>query len=175
MSFSIASNMVNEILDFLPENKIILELGTGSGTQILAEHYSVISIENQPKWHTGHSKLFHVPLKLCSELGLPQSFWQRFKEATYWYDVDILKKVLEECTYDMLLIDGPKYGRTRIAMWWFYSQLFDMTVPVVVDDVHRTYDWAVATNIARNKNVYDFKVFLAQGDKAGVNMFAVIK
>jgi hypothetical protein len=51
-----------------------------------------------------------------------------------WYDLEILEEALQGLEYDLLLIDGPTYGR-----WEFPNNLylFDTSVPMVFDDVNR--------------------------------------
>ena len=36
-------------------------------------------------------------------------------------------------------------------MWIYYSRIFDTSVPVLVDDVHRDYAWMIARRIAHIK------------------------
>ena len=38
------------IKDILPDGKIILEFGSGFGTEQLAKHYKMYSIENYKEW-----------------------------------------------------------------------------------------------------------------------------
>jgi len=163
----------DELRSLVEPGATILELGTGDGTPILAETYNVISIEDQPEWHVGASRLIHVPLVDCRELQLPDSFWKHFK-ATTWYDVDILKTALEGLSYDALIVDGPGSARNRAAMSHFYKELFDTSVPVIVDDIHRNQDWAVARQIARVKGSLDFQVSIRdfEGHRC---VYAVIK
>jgi len=170
---NISSSVVDAILEFLPKGKTILELGTGEGTKLLAEHWKVISVENNPAWHLGVSELLHVPL-WGIENTVPRDnveFWEKFPEASRWYNPVILKEKLTGVKYDVILIDGPMGGPRRVGMWWHYASLFDTSVPVIVDDVHREYDWLVAAKIAEIKGVKDFKVVQGEGHK----MTAVIR
>lgn len=173
MPHYIASNLITEVSNIISPGSTVLEIGTGEGTKALVD-FNVISIEHNPKWHTGHSKLIHVPLVEVAKLNLPNSFEKRFPDASYWYNPTTLTKALTGIQYDAILIDGPNGGAKRAAMWWFYDKLFNIEVPVIVDDVHRQYDWLVATKIARVKNVKSFSVYLAEGNKKDNNMFTVI-
>lgn len=146
----ISYELVEAFLEFLPEGSIILELGTGPGTQKLSKHFKVISIENKPRYHTGHSELVHIPRK---NLEIPsEAFWKRFPLAEAWYHPAKLKRAIEKRRYDAILVDGPKSSRSRIPMWYYYSRVFNIKVPVIVDDVQREYDWKLAFEIARVKN-----------------------
>lgn len=170
---NLSSSVVEVILEFLPKGKTILELGTGEGTKLLAKHWNVLSVENNPAWHVGVSQLLHVPL-WGVENTIPRdnvSFWRTFPEASRWYNPNILQEKLAGVKYDAILIDGPMGGPRRAGMWWHYEHIFDTSVPVVVDDVHRTYDWLVAVRIAEIKAVKDFKVVQGEGHK----LSAIIK
>jgi hypothetical protein len=175
MPHYISAKALDELLKIVHPKSTILEIGTGEGTQAFTKHYKVISIENDPKWHTGHSELIHIPLVDCKSLPLPNAFWKRFPKATYWYDVEKLREALKTIpNYNAIIVDGPAGGAARAAMWWFYKDLFKLNVPVIVDDIHRQYDWLVAANIASCKKTTEFKVVLS--DKGNNNnMFAVIK
>ena len=147
-----SSNRILESFEtFLPHGSTILELGTGAGTKELAEHYAVLSVENEPKYWTGHSKLLHVPLLPVTIVA--RLFWKRFprEEVAPWYDPDILHAKLKGEKYDAIFIDGPAGTNARIAMWYWYDKLFDMSVPVIIDDLHRSWDMKVATRICHLK------------------------
>lgn len=169
---TIDNQVIVELFKFLPNGKTILELGTGYGTVELAKHWNVLSVEHNASWHQGVSELIRVPLISASsniDRGI-RSFWKRFPEASQWYDPTILAKKLEGKEYDAIIVDGPPGGAKRSAMWWYYDKIFDTSVPVIVDDIHRRYDWQVASQIARIKNVLRFEVV-----NVNSKMFAVIK
>jgi hypothetical protein len=170
---TIDKKVVEELQSWLGEGRTILEIGTGLGTELLAEHWKVYSIEHNAQWHRGVSELVPVPLVDIRDHIDPtcRSFWKRFPEATEWYDPEVLEKVLPKLQYDVILVDGPPGGAKRAAMWWYYRRLpFDKTARVIVDDVHRRYDWQVTCEIARVKGVEDFKVSVVSS-----KMFAVIR
>ncbi len=148
----ISDGVLDTLLEFVPKGSTILELGTGAGTIELAKHYEVISVEHAPEYHAGVSELLHVPLK---ELELEGSaavrYELRFPRHIPWYDADILKEKLRGVSYDAILIDGPPRDSSRCGMWVYYSRLFDTSVPVLVNDVHREYAWKVARRIAHLK------------------------
>lgn len=168
MSAAISDKIIEAFLEFLPKEATILELGTGPGTQELAKYFKVISIENKPRYHTGHSELIHIPRKPLSIES--KAFWKRFPLASAWYDPDRLRESIKAKRYDAILVDGPKGSRERIPMWYYYDQVFDTRVPVIVDDVHREYDWMLAFKIAEVKSVDKMEI----RDFANRKQFAVI-
>jgi hypothetical protein len=165
----IPSGMLEALLELRPAT--VLEIGTGDGTSALTEHFNVVSIEHDSQYHKGTSRLLEVPLKSCRELDLPIAFWKRFPGATEWYDPAILLEKLRGVQYDAILIDGPNGGARRAAMWHFFSILFRMDVPVIIDDAHRTYDWQVAVKIAEVKDAKEFVVVRGEPER----LFAVIQ
>lgn len=152
MPAHIIEEVVNSLVEVVPEGSTILELGTGKGTDYLVKKFNVLSVENRVKWHTGKSTLLHVPLK---ELKVEmQEFYTLFPNARSWYDPDILKNIIKNYKYDAILIDGPKCrkGSSRPFMYYFYDKIFDTSVPVLIDDLWRPSDWMVAYRICKVKD-----------------------
>jgi hypothetical protein len=149
----ITEAMVDALTEHVPEGSTILELGTGRGTLALAEKFDVISVENQSKWHLGKSKLFHIPL-----VGMPEGMW---------YDPEKLTAALDGQAYDGILVDGPKGGKSRQWFSKYYEEIFDTTVPVLIDDLWRPTDWLIALEVARVKDSRSFEIrrdiFTAKG------------
>ena len=114
-----------------PSHATILELGSGEGTGRLLERFNVISIEHDEKflgWYD--STYIHAPIepfrKQCAYFPTDQG----------WYNRDVLKRELPKHRYDLILVDGPPnaIGRGGFYKW---RMLFDLEVPIVVDDIHR--------------------------------------
>ena len=94
------------LLDNLPRQSTILELGSGTGTIELCKYYKVYSIENYKNWLNiaCKSTYIYAPLKRYRS--------DRPNIKPYeWFDIDRVKKGIPE-TYDCLLIDAPK-GKGR--------------------------------------------------------------
>lgn len=175
-AMNISTRVVDSIREILPKGGTILEIGTGKGTRLLTSRWKVYSVEHNPAWHVSKSTLIKVPL-LAVEKTVPRDnveFWNRFPRASRWYHPEILKEKLKGISYDLILVDGPPNDPRRIGMWWYYPLIFDTSVPVVVDDVHREYDWQVAVKIAETKGVKDFKIEVTD-DGTYKKMFAIIK
>ena len=115
----------------LPGGGHILELGSGSGTQRLADTYRMTSVEHDVEFIGKHDSTYiHAPLRAD------------------WYDVGVLQDSLPD-DYDLLLVDGPPgdIGRGGLLD---NLHLFKLSVPVVVDDVNRTSDFEVFARLARH-------------------------
>jgi hypothetical protein len=126
--WSIDEVLYNFICDRWPKGKSILEFGSGRGTKALAEHYVVHSVEHDIRWlNKYNSNYIFAPLKSHKPL--------RHYSGTVWYDPEILEESIKSIHYDLILVDGPP-GPNR-AGFLKYSDLFDLDVPIIFDDVHR--------------------------------------
>lgn len=116
--WSISKEMFDYIRETLPENKTILELGSGWASGLLSNHYKVYSIENDPYWiNKYNTNYIFAPLK------------------NGWYDTKILKAFVPLIKYDLLLIDGP-IGENARSGFLENLDLFNLKVPIIVDDIH---------------------------------------
>ena len=115
-----------------PSNPTILELGSGEGTGRLLERFNVVSVEHDEKflgWYPA-STYIHAPIepfrKACAI----------FPKDAGWYSRDVLRAELPKYKYDLILVDGPPnfIGRGGFYKW---RHFFDLSVPIVVDDIHR--------------------------------------
>lgn len=114
-----------EVYDFitanLPFGSTILELGSGAGTGVLAQHYKMVSIEHNKRFMDKYpSTYIHAPMN------------------GYWYDVEIVRSNLP-LVYDMILIDGPIGDQSRNRIGFYENlHLFDTTKMMLFDDTNRT-------------------------------------
>jgi predicted O-methyltransferase YrrM len=118
------------LVKHLQAGSTILELGSGAGTKVLSRTWKMWSVEHDPKWlnRCRSTTYIHAPI------------------VDGWYDLEILAAQLPK-KYDLLLIDGPP-GRQRPGVIGHLEALFNLQVPVVVDDVHRKGDMRIAKAIA---------------------------
>jgi len=133
-SWALGWSVIERIADLLEPKKTILELGSGQGTTILRKYWKVWSVEHNPHW------IAQLPcLKDCYVISAPL--------VDDWYDLEILKAQLP-AHYDLLLIDGPPgaLSRSKIAD---HIDLFDTTVPMILDDVQRPEVIKAAFDIGR--------------------------
>ena len=117
----------------LAKGATILELGSGKGTAVLAQRYHMHSIEHDPTYLGLHdSNYIYAPLRAG------------------WYCSHMLYGRIPN--YDLLLVDGPPsgagpYGRAQMIA---HIKLFDLTKPVIIDDVNRVNELLLATTISAN-------------------------
>lgn len=114
-----------------PSEPTILELGSGEGTARLAQRFRMISIEHDERFVGKQpSTYIHAPIepfrKQCGH----------FPTDVGWYSREVLRAELPKHHYDLILVDGPPnfIGRGGFYKW---RMLFDLAVPIVVDDIHR--------------------------------------
>jgi hypothetical protein len=120
--WSITKECFDKIVEILPFDSTILEIGSGQSTNILQNFYKMISIESSKEWlYKYNSEYLYVPLKEMNS----ETFGK-----TNWLDVDILKPLLHLKQYDMLIVDA---GGDRIGIY-DNLDLFDISVPIIFDD-----------------------------------------
>ena len=137
----------------------VLELGSGSGTEILAKHYDMFSVEHDAKYIDRYnSDYIYAPLKEHKAI--------KNHEGTVWYDADVLRPQLKSLEYDLLLVDGPPESRAGFVK---YFDMFDSNAIIVFDDVNRRRDNAIMNSIAAKLKV-PYVTYGAGSDK----LFGVI-
>ena len=124
----------------LPEGKTILELGSGTGTQVLLKHWNVISVEDDESYvNRYHHNYIFARLK-------PHKAVRNHDGENRWYDPEIMKREIPKLDYDFLLIDGPAAAtRAGVVKYW---DLFRQDVPIIVDDVHRGRDHKIVISLS---------------------------
>lgn len=122
------------ILDNIPKNSTILEIGAGKGTIELNRFYKVTSVEDNKQWvgSVEGVKYIHAPLD-------PQ-----------WYKIKNLKNNLPK-KYDLLIIDGPQGSPNRTPILDNLN-LFYLDCPILIDDVHAKASLHIAEVLAKKLN-----------------------
>lgn len=135
---------------------IVLELGSGEGTEVLLEKYHVWSIEHDPSWCLHRLSKFYTYHPIYAEL----------KDG--WYVRTTLETLIPEF-YDLLIVDGPVGSENRIKFLQNFD-LFRVDVPILIDDVHRKLEMDMATALAVNIP-YDMEVVETEANSS----FAVLR
>ena len=134
-NWTIPTELFEWIRENLPDGKTILELGSGNGTTELLKHYTVYSIEHDPAW-IGQTKSNYIFAPIISY------------EDYEWYDSGVL---LDLPKYDLILVDGPT-GKIGRGGFYRNSHLFDMSVPIVIDDTQRYAEFKLAGTLGKSLN-----------------------
>jgi len=131
--YMISEELYKWILDNIPKGSRILELGSGDGTKILSEHYTMFSIENNEKWlNKYHSIYIHAPIK------------------NGWFDIDAIKRQIPK-EYDFILVDAPPAFTEEARMGFYHNiNLFNTNVPIIIDDTHRAGEKRLADRLSRH-------------------------
>jgi len=146
--WSITKELLDECRKILPSGTI-LELGSGGGTEELAKHYSVISVESDAHWMGMYnSNYLSVPLIEYSQEIFPEGFSFFGGNDVHWYNPIILKEKLEqiEGKYDLVLVDGPKGYRGGMIDC---MHLFRNDVPYIFDDTFDKYHRELFNMVAK--------------------------
>ena len=131
---NISEELFLHILHSLPENGVLLELGSGSGSGELVKYCDVYSIEHDKNW------LNKYPVHY---IYAPIQNYGSYK----WYNNSRLSEELPS-TYHAILVDGPPGIIGRIG---FLNQrhLFNLSVPIFIDDVQRRAEMHLLITLAR--------------------------
>lgn len=139
MEWALSDQTHDWIRKNFPAGSIILELGSGDGSAILAEDYVVYSIEHDREWVNKHKKVNYIyaPIKKHKQI---KGF-----DKNEWYDKDVIYRT-KEISYDMIIVDGPpgSIGRQGTLK---YLNLFHR-VPMLFDDYHRHWERKLAHKVA---------------------------
>lgn len=124
------------------KNKVILELGSGEGSSVLASRgWTIYSIEHSKDWMDKYDRVNYIysPIKQHKEVeGL---------KGVEWYNPDYLQDLPD---HDVIIVDGPpgNYGRTGL---YKYFNLFNKDAMWIFDDIHRQNERTLIHRIARKK------------------------
>jgi hypothetical protein len=122
--YAMSQGTLEFIINYLPSNSNILELGSGEGTGILSQYFSMISIEHDENFINRHeSKWIHAPI------------------VNEWYDTEVVRSALSNLKYDLIIVDGPGgrawQGKTKRIGFFDNLGLFNTNVPILIDDTDR--------------------------------------
>ena len=146
----LSSEAIEVIQQTLPKGSTILELGSGQGTKDLLDMgYKVISIEQDPEWqYKYHDNYIPAPIKNYG------NYW--------WFDSEYLNNLP---FYGFLLVDGPtglptpEFYSCRIGLL-DHKHLFNLTVPILVDDTNRPDESLLAKGLIDDKEYTDYGRFI---------------
>ena len=177
--FSMTEKLFNFILFVLPDEKILLELGSGWVTQELSKHYNVYSVEDNIEWlNKYNSNYIHAPIVKYTNDYLPpplpalKKVNQKYQSG--WYDVEVLRKEMPFIKYNLLLVDGPmsRIGRGGFLL---HIDLFDASVPIIVDDLVNEGEFLLLKKVASKLEVPFYSIpDETKIDEGGKHFFGVM-
>lgn len=140
--FSISEGLFNFIQENIPRSSTLLEFGSGYGSSVLAQFYTVFSVEHDEEWVGKYPNVNYIyaPIKKHKEV--------RRLVGDHWYDWSVLSAQIVDISYDLIIVDGPpiRYGR---AGFFKYMIPQPRPVPIVFDDLHRRRDLDVALKVSK--------------------------
>ena len=133
-NWAISVEMYEWICNNIPKGSTILEFGSGTGTIELTKHYTVYSVEQNPKFIglAEKSNYIHAPIK------------------NQWYDSEIVFDNIPN-QYSLLLVDGPLGSQFRNNIKHHWDKL-NTDVPIIMDDTHRESELNFAKETAKTLN-----------------------
>lgn len=140
---SVAGQVSSLMIDYIKENfspGIILELGSGAGTQPLIEAgFTIWAVEHSEKWLNKFNNVtyFYAPLK---EMKIVKRF-----NHSQWYDKEVIATIPH--SYQLIIVDGPP-GTVGRSGFLKYMSLFNTNVPIIIDDINRPDDLKLAGKVS---------------------------
>ena len=133
--YAIPTELLQWLIDNVPEGSTILELGSGTGTVELCKWFKVYTIEHNEKWMNRAKDAIYINAPI------------QHYEGYDWYDIEILKKELPK-KYDVIIVDGPP-GK-KIGRFGFIHnlELFDPNAIFIMDDTNRARDKTLSNQVA---------------------------
>lgn len=121
----------------VPWGAPVLELGSGSGTALLAKFFDVVTVEHDESFvgRVQGARYVHAPLAPHDNPDFPRH--------ARWYDPDALREGLAGFEPRVILVDGPpgNVGRSGVLT---HSELFDFErTLLVLDDLHRMDEYLI--------------------------------
>lgn len=118
----IAEELFWTIILACPKDGVILELGSGATTSLLAQHRKIYSIEDNPGYvgkYNRRENYIYAPI------------------VSGWYDVKALQKLPR---YDVLFVDGPAHDN-RLEMFARNMDIFEKGAHWFFDDTAHAAFW----------------------------------
>lgn len=134
---SIDIEVLYEILTLVKPNELVLELGSGAGSQELLKYFRLCSVEHNLKWvNKYHKNYIYAPI------------------VNGWYNCNILKNKLPT-DYKLILIDGPPASIGRMG-FLENIELFNKDTHLIFDDVNRNdeFELLIKTSEYLNRPYY---------------------
>lgn len=142
-SWMLPREAIEFILESVEPGAVVVEFGSGHGSEILAKHCELYSVEHDEAWlGITSSTYIHATIQ--------QNIHSTASGESGWYDVEKVKK---NWPYEpqCVVIDGPPgfIGRTGILS---LLELLERVPVILVDDVDRPAELQLAEHLAERLN-----------------------
>lgn len=158
------SSLFEDIEKRVPFFGVIVEMGSGHGTDRLQQNYSVTSFEHDPVWAArSPSDCFLAPIvanqhaESAGQVG--------------WYDLNMVIPNLPN-EIAAVLIDGPPGDIGRMGFLSVLNRI-PSHVPIYVDDVHREAEKDLLTRIHKTRGGR-IETVVQSSTKVGQRAWAVV-
>lgn len=124
----------------IPAGTMILEFGSGKGSDRISKNYTLYSVEHDPQWISVHdTNYIYAPITLYTETSNSRGIG--------WYDADIVNANLPSGDFSLIIIDGPTGA---IGRWGILDHLYilERSKYVLIDDLHRPNEYQLSQEIA---------------------------
>ena len=131
--FEIGTVLENTLKKRFKKGSVLLELGSGEGTQRLSEHFEMMSVESEKEFVDKYDSIYiHAPID----------------KRTNWFTIEPLKYL--GFNYDAILIDAPRAIPEDARLGFLDNMdLFNLEVPIFVDDTHRPSEHKLAVELSK--------------------------
>jgi len=138
-SWMLPAEAIEYIVEFCSENTTVLEFGSGHGSQLLAEHVDLYSVEHDDSWiDVTSSTYIFAPIT-------KNPFSEKYGQSG-WYDLEAVEENWPQGV-GFVVIDGPPGFIGRFGILSILHKL--QSVPaILVDDVDRPDERRLADCLA---------------------------
>lgn len=138
--WSINVEVFEKITQLLPFGSTILEFGSGASSNLLKQFYKVISIEDDQNFINKYDGVEYIYID-SDKTG---------------YNFPTLKEKLKNMKYELLIIDGPNYGRENINN---HLDIIDQNCLIIWDDtqVYEKFANEMAEKLNRKCTTFNCK------------------
>ena len=149
-SWMLPQEAVAFVLEHVEPGSVVVEFGSGHGSEVLSKHFDLYSFEHDEAWlGVTSSTYIHAPIEEN----------QHASEASEkgWYDLEIVRQHWPE-NPRCVIVDGPPgfIGRTGILS--MLNELRDVQL-ILVDDIDREAELklshTISTRLDRIQMTYD--------------------
>lgn len=135
---------VDVVLEHVEPGSVVVEFGSGHGSEVLSEHFNLYSFEHDEAWlGVTSSTYIHAPIvenQHATEAG-----------EKGWYDLEIVRQHWPE-NPQCVIVDGPPGFIGRFGVLSILDKLCKIPL-ILVDDVDRAEELRLCTVLSDRLNL----------------------